>query len=357
MDNNKIKTIALIAISVLCVILCAALAVTGISYYNYMQTTVKTTTNLSSEPVDDAIAPISSAIDMETFKKNAQEFNLSTEFVQRFFKDSIVYKDTQGIVYSPIDAALPKNNYNWNNLAYNNKQIQYIEGGMSKALKGIDVSKHQLKIDWNKVKNDGVDFAIIRLGIRGYGTGKLVLDDNFHTNIKEAINAGIKVGVYFYSQAITNAEVLEEAAMVLEEIKKYDITYPVVFDMEEVLEDGVRTKDLTTLERTDMTIAFCEAIKAGGYTPMIYANIKWFVAKLDMSRLTQYDKWFAQYYQQPFFPYEFQMWQYTAKGRVDGIEGNVDLNLSFKDYSNPDVAISIPVTANSDDTSSSVSSN
>lgn len=344
MDNSKIKTVILIVVSVLCVVLCAAFAITGISYYNYKQTAVRTNTDPSSEPADDAAAPVTaSTIDMETFKKNAQEFNLSTEFVQRFFTDTIVYKDTQGIVYSPIDATLPKNSYNWNNLAYNNNQIQYIEGGMSKALKGIDVSKHQLKINWSKVKNDGVDFAIIRLGVRGYGTGKLVLDDNFHTNMKEAINAGIKVGVYFYSQAITNEEVLEEAAMVLKEIKGYDVTYPVIFDMEEVLEDEVRTKDLTTVQRTDMTIAFCDTIKAAGYTPMVYANIKWFVAKLDMSRLTQYDKWFAQYYQQPFFPYEFQMWQYTSKGKVDGIDGNVDLNISFKDYSKPDVPISIPV--------------
>ncbi len=197
---------------------------------------------------------------------------------------------------------------------------------------GIDVSKHQKKIDWKKVKADGVDFAIIRLGFRGYDSGKIVIDEYFEENMKQAIAAGLDVGVYFYSQAITKEEALEEANVVLEQVKKFKITYPVVFDTEQVEAPTGRANLISTELRTDITIEFCEAIKKAGYYPMIYANTRWLVAELDMTRLTQYDKWFAQYYKNVFFPYEFQMWQYTGKGKVDGVSGDVDLNVSFVDY-------------------------
>jgi lysozyme len=116
----------------------------------------------------------------------------------------------------------------------------------------------------------------------------------------------------------------------------YNVTWPVVLDIEEAASVTARTTNLTKEQRTDFAIAFCETIKEAGYTPMLYCNIRWFIQELDLARLTEYDKWLAQYFNRPFFPYELQMWQYTSSGRVDGIIGNVDLNLSFVDYSNPD---------------------
>jgi GH25 family lysozyme M1 (1,4-beta-N-acetylmuramidase) len=106
----------------------------------------------------------------------------------------------------------------------------------------------------------------------------------------------------------------------------------VVLDLEDPASLTARTVGLTQEERTDMTVAFCETVREAGYTPMLYCNIRWFMEELDLTRLTEYDKWFAQYFNRPFFPYEYQMWQYTNNGRVDGITGPVDLNLSFVDY-------------------------
>ena len=115
-------------------------------------------------------------------------------------------------------------------------------------------------------------------------------------------------------------------------MKGYTVRYPIVFDMEEITTEGARTANLTAAQITDLTIAFCERIKSAGYTPMIYGNVKWMMEHVELSRLTSYQKWFAQYYNKPFFPYEFQIWQYTNKGKVNGITGEVDLNLCFVNY-------------------------
>ncbi len=328
MNQQKRGRSAIITLSVISVLLCSALIVTIVSFISYKKSvTIPVDAPINVELPEEEVVP------METLKAYAQQYNVSAEFLQRFFDDVIVYKGDDGIVYAPIDEKLPKNSYDFDNLVRVDGEIQYHENGVSTGIKGIDVSKYQGDIEWKKVKADNVDYAIIRLGYRGYETGKILLDEYYEKNIKGAIDAGVKVGVYFFSQAITVEEAIEEADMVLEYIKDYDITYPVVFDAEEMLGESVRTNTLTTTQRTDITLAFCEKIKAAGYKPMIYANIKWFVAQLDMSRLTEYDKWFAQYFKSPFFPYDFHMWQYTAKGKVDGIKGDVDLNIGFKDYS------------------------
>ncbi len=318
-----------IMLTLICILLSAALILT-IAYYEHSKNGTVIPTDVQPQQKEEL--PKEEVVKTETLKAYAQKYNVSAEFLQRFFDDVIVYKDTSGIVYEPINEKLPKNSYDFNNLVRVNGELQYQENGVSKGIKGIDVSKHQGDIDWKKVKADNVEYAIIRLGYRGYGTGKIMLDEYFEKNIQGALNAGIKVGVYFYSQAITVEEAKEEADIVLKNIKDYKITYPVIFDAEEMQGDDVRTNSLTTEQRTDITLAFCDKVKSLGYKTMIYANVKWFVAKLDMSRLTSYDKWFAQYFNTPFFPYDFQMWQYTGKGKVNGIKGDVDMNISFKDY-------------------------
>lgn len=272
------------------------------------------------------------SISKNQFKKYAVEFQLPTTYVQKFIKDEFVFKAGNAFTYIPVNSKLAKNKYNWNNLVHKKSgEIQYRSENLN-GIKGIDVSTHQGNIDWKKVKADGVKFAIIRLGFRGYGTGKVLIDDKFHQNMKGATANGIKVGVYFYSQAISTAEAVEEAEMVLKNIKGYELDYPIVFDIEDAGAKNARTNGMSVKKATDITIAFCERIKKAGHHPMIYTNSRWFVSKLDMTRLTKYDKWLAQYYNTPFFPYQFQIWQYTGKGRVNGIRGDVDMNISFKNY-------------------------
>ena len=188
------------------------------------------------------------------------------------------------------------------------------------------------EIDWEKVAADGVEYAFIRLGIRGYGEGKLILDDAYERNAEEALDSGLDVGVYFFTQAKNREEAVEEAEFVLEHVKNYDISYPVVLDVEEVAEDSARTADMDKQAWTEVCIAFCERIKEAGYTPMIYGNLKTFFLMLDMEQLEGYEKWFAYYRTPLYFPYEFSIWQYTSTGRVDGIKGDVDLNVSMKDW-------------------------
>lgn len=276
-------------------------------------------------------------VPLDQFKEYADSSSGMWEFIQRFFKDVIVYKTSGGkYVYEPINKDLPQSDYDWSKLrevGLDSREVEYVENGQTVSIKGIDVSKYQEEIDWEKVAESGVKFAIIRLGYRGYSSGNLVLDECFEYNVQEARRNGIQVGVYFVTQAVSEEEAVEEAEFVLDSIAPYNVTWPIVLDLEDAGSDSARTVLLTAQERTDYVRAFCERIKQAGKKPMLYFNIVWLLEKLDITRLTDYDKWFAQYFNIPFFPYEFQMWQYTSSGKIDGIKGNVDMNISFKDYS------------------------
>lgn len=221
-------------------------------------------------------------------------------------------------------------NYNWDYLTNDESGIFY-EGDENYTIrKGIDVSYYQGKINWKKVKADGYEFAMIRLGFRGYGEkGTLNLDQNFHKNIKGAIKAGLDVGVYFFAQAVNEDEAYEEALFVLDTLKKYDLTLPVVYDPETIESDNARTDDVSGEQFTKNAITFCETIKEAGYDVMIYSNMIWESEYFDMEQLKEYPFWYADYESTPQTPYNFVMWQYTSKGEVDGIEGRVDLNIQF----------------------------
>lgn len=195
---------------------------------------------------------------------------------------------------------------------------------------GIDVSKFQGNIDWNRVKAAGIDFVFIRVGYRGYQYGTIVEDPYFETNIKGALAAGIDVGVYFFSQAVTEAEAREEAAWTAAKIAPYKITYPVVIDTEYV--SGGRANALSASARTAVVNAFCQQVKLEGYTPMIYASKSWLENNLIMGYLSGYEVWLARYAAAPEYTGSFQVWQYTSKGYVDGISGYVDRNIGYKRY-------------------------
>ena len=207
------------------------------------------------------------------------------------------------------------------------------EKGEKISCTGIDVSKYQGDINWKKVKSAGIDFAILRLGFRGMNEGTLELDPYYLKNVQEATAAGIGVGVYFFSQAVSEKEAVEEAEMVLSYIKDYDVTWPVIFDTEVITTYNARANNLPRDLRTDVCIAFCETIEAAGYRPMVYANTKWMIMGIDLERLTKYDKWYAYYGTTFTFPYHYDMLQYSDTGKVPGISGAVDLDISFVDYS------------------------
>ena len=202
------------------------------------------------------------------------------------------------------------------------------------VLTGIDVSAWQEDIDWQLVAQQGIDYVMLRVGYRGYTEGNIKPDPYFQQNIEGALAAGLDVGVYFFSQAVTVEEALEEARFVLDSIAGYDISFPVVFDWEPVSSDYARTNGLSTDVLCDAANAFCAAVESAGYTPMIYFNLFAGYIKYDLSQIMVYDFWLAQYSDTPSFYYDFQMWQYTSGGSVAGIEGGVDMNISFVNYAN-----------------------
>lgn len=193
---------------------------------------------------------------------------------------------------------------------------------------GIDVSKFQGNIDWQKVADAGVDFAIIRLGYRGSESGALVEDSFFLENINGASEAGIKVGLYFFTQAINEVEAVEEASVVLSLARRYDIEYPIFIDTESAGGNG-RADGLDKATRTAVCDAFCKTIENDGYIPGIYASKNWYNDRIEYDDLKQYTIWLAQYTKEPTFDENYHIWQYTSKGKIDGISGNVDLNISF----------------------------
>ncbi len=255
------------------------------------------------------------------------------KMLRSFFPENLIYADQDEYVFAPVLEGVKKHNYSEENFVETDDgEMQYIENGTVVSHKGIDVSKYQGDIDWAAVASDGVEYAFVRLGLRGYGSGKLVLDEYFDQNMRGAKEAGIKTGVYFFTQAVTVEEAIEEADYVLENITGYDVSYPVVFDVEMIVNDDGRANGLSQKDRTDITIAFCDRIKAAGFTPMIYGNVKCFTKLLDMTRLNDYEKWYAFYDDYMYMPYEVGIWQYTEKGKVAGINTGVDLNISYKEY-------------------------
>ncbi len=231
-----------------------------------------------------------------------------------------------------ISPYLPKHEYDFTKLVCQSDLMKYYENGKQTSYVGVDISKYQDYVDFVKVKKAGIDFVMIRVGARGYSSGQLILDEYFSDNIKRAMDAGLDVGVYFYSQAITKEEAIEEANLVIENLGEYQLAYPVAYDMELVENDTARTDNLTKGEKTEIAKAFLDTIAATGRKTMVYGNKEWLVKEIDMSKLTAYDVWLSQAADIPDYPYKFSMWQYDFEGSVDGIVGYVNMNISFVNF-------------------------
>lgn len=207
--------------------------------------------------------------------------------------------------------------------------VNYVGSGYV-CTRGVDVSEHQGNIDWKKVKDSGIDYAIIRVGRRGSSKGVLYEDDYYKQNITGALDAGLDVGIYFFSQAITVEEAKQEANYALEMASPYRITMPIYFDWETLPGNDNRTDNLSGAMLTECAIAFCDVIKDAGYIPGIYFNQHQGYYKLDISRLQSYDLWIADYEGWPDFYYAIDSMQYSDNGTVPGISDGCDMDLHFE---------------------------
>ena len=228
----------------------------------------------------------------------------------------------------------PLHNYNWKYLKFDDKGVLHYEGDENYTIRrGIDVSEFQGKIDWEKVKKAGYDFVFVRAGHRTMHSGDLQKDKRAVKNLQRAKKAGLDVGVYIFSQAITEKEARKEAELCLDVIEEsgVEITLPIVYDPEIVVEDYyARINYISGEQFTDNTVAFCEKIRKAGFTPAIYANCSTETDILDMSRIKDTVIWYADYGSTPESPYDFTFWQYSNLGWVDGIpETETDLNVWF----------------------------
>lgn len=289
-------------------VLLTVLVFTGCAQKDNTQETVKEVEEQQTEPID-AVQELDAMLGIE---------------------ETWTFADAVGREYDmEVDLKANLNQYDEECFYHEGEKMVYDGEGYRYRL-GVDVSYYQQEIDWEKVKDAGMEFAIIRLGYRGYGgSGTIKLDSRYEENMQGAKQAGLDVGVYFFAQAINEQEAIEEAEFVLQHLKEYDLEMPVVYDPETVLEDGARTTGISREQFTKNAIAFCETIERAGYKSMIYCNMLWQAFELDMSELTEYPIWYADYNRFPQTPYHYDIWQYTQEGTVDGIQGNVDLNIQL----------------------------
>lgn len=221
---------------------------------------------------------------------------------------------------------IPANPHDPNDFAEKNGFIVYT--GTETWHTGVDVSAHQGEINWEKAAADGIQFAMIRLGYRGYTEGEIGLDPYFLRNIEGAQAAGLDVGVYFFSQAITKDEAVEEAEFVLNWIEGYELDYPIFFDWEDI-EAEARTDGMDSVTLTACAVAFCKRVELNGYRAGVYFNQRFGYEEFDLRELQDYELWLAEYALSPSFPYHFDVWQYANDGMLSGVDGPVDLNLAF----------------------------
>lgn len=232
-----------------------------------------------------------------------------------------------------LNENLARNDYVKSRFVYKDPIMSYYVNGKEESWCGVDISSKQGVVDFKKLKKAGCDYVMIKVGGRGYSSGEIVLDEKLKDYMTGAKNAGLDIGVYFFSQAITEEEIEEEAETLLEAIKDYSVNYPVVFQMQEVEGDMARVESLDIDSRTELTKIFLSTVKGAGYTPMLYGNKEWLVTKLDLEAIDEYDIWLSQEADTPNYPYEFTMWQYEKAGSISGISEETGLNISFVDYS------------------------
>ena len=232
-----------------------------------------------------------------------------------------------------ISKDIPLYSYDFTNLKITNGKMAYYQDGEKSSWLGVDLSKNNGDVDFEALKNAGVDFVMLRLGSRGYETGLVTLDENFVSNITKAQSAGLEVGVYFYSQAVNEEEAVEEAEFVISNLVPYKISYPVAFDMEYISNDESRIDSLDEENKTQVAQAFLSRIEREGYRTILYGNKDWLLGALMPDKLLkEYDVWLNDQASIPDYPYQFKMWKYSAPQKIDGVGSTASYTISFVDY-------------------------
>ena len=284
---------------------------------------------------DDAKSTLDEKAERERQEQKEKEEQAAREDPSTDGKHTLVTLPDGTEEWVLISPYLSKNTYDYTNLEDKAGLKRYLENDKEISYVGVDISQQTGSVNFESLKAAGIDYVMIRLGARGYSTGQITVDEKFHENIEGAAAAGLDVGVYFYSQAVSADEAVQEASVVIQNLEPYkaSVRYPVAFDMSLVGSDQARSDGLSRDDRTTVAAAFLETVSAAGYTPMVYGDKEWLIKEVDLTRLQQYDIWLAQEQDIPDYPYRFAMWQYTTSGTVNGIRGDANLNLSFIGYS------------------------
>lgn len=306
---------------------------------NNKTVTATCTVKVQSSVTTDTTTALKDKSGNQVYVKNAQGQYAAATYADYFKDNQKFYIRQQGYKYTgwqTIDGKVYYFDANGNKVTgaqvIQGVQYNFDSNGVlvsSNGILGIDVSKWNGSIDWNAVKNSGVSYVIIRCGYRGSSQGSLIEDPKYRSNIQGATAAGLKVGVYFFTQAVNEIEAVEEASMVLSLVKGYKLSYPIFLDVES---SGGRADGISKETRTAVCKAFCQTIKNSGYASGVYANKTWFTNYIDAGQLGAYRIWLAQYASTPTYAGRYDIWQYSSKGRIGGISGNVDMNLSYMGY-------------------------
>jgi len=326
MIKNSKKIIALIASLVAVILVLVAILVrlqlSGINIF---------TTKLSKDKENEIKTEGREEL-LEEIKESYNDGYSTSQILKSLFTKNVVYLSNNRYNFAEINDNLAKSIIDNDKISIDDKTGYYsYEDDNYESVAGVDLSVYQGDVDFSKVKNAGFDYCMLRVGYRTYGGGVVTADANFETYVSDALKNNLDVGVYFFTSAISTAEAKEEAQFVLDAIKPYNITYPVVVDVEEIVSGTSRQESLSVEELTEIVKTFCETIEDAGYDVMIYSNLKGFIANVNLEELEDYDKWFANYDTTPYYPYKFTMWQYSQSGSVDGIDGDVDLDIYLKE--------------------------
>ncbi len=326
MIKNSKKIIALIASLVAVILVLVAILVrlqlSGINVF---------TTKLSKDKENEIKTDGREEL-LEEIKESYNDGYSTSQILKSIFTKNVVYLSNNRYNFAEINNNLAKSIIDNDKISIDDKTGYYsYEDDKYESIAGVDLSVYQGDVDFSKVKNAGFDYCMLRVGYRTYGGGVVTADANFETYVSDALKNDLDVGVYFFTSAISTAEAKEEAQFVLDAIKPYNITYPVVVDVEEIVSGTSRQESLSVEELTEIVKTFCETIEDAGYDVMIYSNLKGFIANVNLEELEDYDKWFANYDTTPYYPYKFTMWQYSQSGSVDGIDGDVDLDIYLKE--------------------------
>lgn len=232
-----------------------------------------------------------------------------------------------------INSDIASNTYEPTNMIRSGNIMKYFVNDKEVSYVGVNLSENQTDVDYEALKDAGVDYCMIRVGVRGYSTGQLVEDKLFKTHMDGAIAAGLDVGVYFVSQAISTQEAQLEAAKVIEMLQGYSLDYPVAYDMGYVVNDTGRTDDLSKSERTKIAEAFLRDIRTAGYKTLLCADKNWLITELNLLRLSSHEVWLDEPGDIPDYPYKYTMWKYSDSVSIDGISGYAEMSISFIDYS------------------------